>query len=167
MVGAAQEQVLQLARSSARSRAKRDQRKLATEFAPNYRISEASTMMKFRVPLLAFPLISLLLSTSVRADAEAEKYVDDALPLMYHTCKSVVDESNGDNAYVDKVVRALVAVSLYNREVDIANFAKSDDDKAKLRDKFISELAEGCEDDKNALLAGVIDEAVAEALSSK
>jgi hypothetical protein len=78
-----------------------------------------------------------------------------------------VDESNGDNAYVDKVVRALVAVSLYNREIDIAKFAKSDADKEKLKDKFISELAEGCEDDKNALLAGVIDEAVAETLSLK
>jgi hypothetical protein len=60
----------------------------------------------------------VLLSTAVRADAEAEKYVDDAMPLMYHTCQSVVDESNGNNEYVDKVLRAMVAVSLYNREVD-------------------------------------------------
>jgi hypothetical protein len=124
-------------------------------------------MSKYFLPFFALPLIPLLLATPVRADAEAEKYVDDALPLMYHTCQSVVDESNGDNAYVDKVVRALVAVSLYNREIDIAKFAKSDADKEKLKDKFISELAEGCEDDKNALLAGVIDEAVAETLSLK
>lgn len=116
---------------------------------------------------LALALMSVCFSASARADAEAEKYVDDALPLMYHTCKSVVDESNGDNAYVDKVVRALVAVSLYNREIDIAKFASSDADKAKLRDKFIAELADGCEDDKNALLAGVIDEAVADTLSAK
>jgi hypothetical protein len=112
-------------------------------------------------------LMTVCFSASARADAEAEKYVDDALPLMYHTCQSVVDESNGDNAYVDKVVRALVAVSLYNREIDIAKFATSDADKAKLRDKFIAELADGCEDDKNALLAGVIDDAVADALSAK
>jgi hypothetical protein len=116
---------------------------------------------------LALALTSVCFSASARADAEAEKYIDDALPLMYHTCQSVVDESNGDNAYVDKVVRALVAVSLYNREIDIAKFASSDADKAKLRDKFIAELADGCEDDKNALLAGVIDEAVADTLSAK
>jgi hypothetical protein len=116
---------------------------------------------------LALALMSVCFSASARADAEAEKYVDDALPLMYHTCQSVVDESNGDNAYVDKVVRALVAVSLYNREVDISKFASSDADKAKLRDKFIAELADGCKDDKNALLAGVIDEAVADTLSAK
>ncbi len=117
--------------------------------------------------VLALALIPLFFSASARADAEAEKYVDDALPMMYHTCLSVVDESNGDNAYVDKVVRALVAVSLYNREIDISKFAKTDEDKSKLRDKFIAELAEGCKDDNKALLAGVIDDAVAETLAAK
>ena len=124
-------------------------------------------MNRFLYSSLALALMSVCFSASARADAEAEKYIDDALPLMYHTCQSVVDESNGDNAYVDKVVRAMVAVSLYNREIDIAKFASSDADKAKLRDKFIAELADGCEDDKNALLAGVIDEAVADTLSAK
>jgi hypothetical protein len=117
--------------------------------------------------VLVLALITVLISSAARADAEAEKYVDDALPMMYHTCRSVVDESNGDNAYVDKVVRALLAVSLYNREIDISKFAKSDEDKSKLRDKFIAELADGCKDDNNALLAGVIDDAVSETLSAK
>jgi hypothetical protein len=124
-------------------------------------------MKSFLSTILVLALIPTGFSISARADAEAEKYVDDALPLMYHTCQSVVDESNGDNAYVDKVVRALVAVSLYNREIDIAKFAKTDADKAKLRDKFIAELADGCKHDNNALLAGVIDEAVADTLSGK
>jgi hypothetical protein len=124
-------------------------------------------MKSTRSTVLALVLLPIWLSTSARADAEAEKYVDEALPLTYHTCQSVVDESKGDNAYVDKVVRALVALSLYNREIDIAKYAKTDADKAKLRDKFIAELAEGCKEDKNALLAGVIDEAVAETLPKK
>lgn len=117
--------------------------------------------------VLVLTLIPVFFTSAARADAEAEKYIDDALPMMYHTCQSVVDESNGDNAYVDKVVRALVAVSLYNREVDISKFAKTDEDKTKLRDKFIAELADGCKDDNNALLAGVIDDAVSETLSAK
>jgi hypothetical protein len=117
--------------------------------------------------VLALALIPMFFSVSARADAEAEKYVDDALPMMYHTCRSVVDESNGDNAYVDKVVRALVAVSLYNRDIDISKFAKTDEEKSKLKDKFIAELAEGCKDDNNALLAGVIDDAVSQTLPAK
>jgi hypothetical protein len=114
--------------------------------------------------MFAASLTALLLSTSAHADAEAEKMVDDALPLMYHTCQSVVDESDGNSAYVDKVIRSLVAVSLYNREVDISKLAKSDEEKAKLHDKFVKELVEECKEDKNALLAGVIDDAVAETL---
>lgn len=123
-------------------------------------------MKNYWLSLFAVPLVPLF-STSVLADAEAEKYVDEALPLTYHTCQSVVDESNGDSAYVDTVVRALVALSLYNREVDIEQLAKSDDDKKGLSDKFIAKMAEGCKEDPNALLAGVIDDAVAEALASK
>ena len=124
-------------------------------------------MNKHWFTLLAVPLFQLSLSTAVRADAAAEKYVDDALPLMYHTCRSVVDESNGDNAYIENVVRALVAVSLYNRDVDISKYAKSEADKTELRDKFVEELGEGCKTDNNALLAGVIDKAVVNALSLK
>jgi hypothetical protein len=114
--------------------------------------------------MLAASLTVLLLSTSAQADAEAEKMIDDAMPLMYHTCQSVVTESDGNNEYVDKVIRALVAVSLYNREVDISKLAKSDAEKGKLHDKFVKELVEECKEDKNALLAGVIDDAVAETL---
>jgi hypothetical protein len=116
---------------------------------------------------LTLALMSVCLSASARADAEAEKYVDDALPLMYHTCQSVVDESNGNNEYVDKVIRALVAVSLYNREIDISKFAKTDADMKKLHEEFVEELVENCKEDKNALLAGVIDNAVADALDQK
>jgi hypothetical protein len=124
-------------------------------------------MKSYWYALLAAPLAALTLSTSVRADAEAEKLVDDALPLMYHTCQSVVDESNGNNEYVDQVIRAMVAVSLYNREIDISKFAKTDADLKKLHEKFVEELVEDCKADKNALLAGVIDNAVADALDQK
>lgn len=123
--------------------------------------------MKNRISLIAAPLLVLAQCTSAFADAEAEKYVDDALPLMYHSCASVVEESNGDNAYVDKVIRALLAVSLYNREIDISKFADSDAEKNVLQEKFAAALGEACKKDNNALLAGAIDGAVATALSAK
>lgn len=116
---------------------------------------------------LLAPALLCSLSTVVLADAEAEKYVDDALPLMYHSCKSVVEEAAGDNAAIDKVIRALVAVSLYNRDVEISRFEVSDEAKTTLHDKFVAALKKGCEADKDALLAGVIDQAVADALAAK
>ncbi len=123
--------------------------------------------MKKPISLIAGLIFALAHATSAQADAEAEKYVDDALPFMYHTCASVVEESDGKDEYVDKVIRALVAVSLYNREVDISKYANSDADKTALQEKFAAALGEACKADSNALLAGVVDEAVAHVLTSK
>ncbi len=121
--------------------------------------------MKNGISIFAGLIFAFAHATAVKADAEAEQYVDDALPLMYHTCASVVEESDGKTEYVDKVIRALLAVSLYNREIDISKYAKTDEDKTELQKKFASELGDACEEDNNALLAGVIDDAVVEVLS--
>jgi hypothetical protein len=86
---------------------------------------------------------------------------------MYHSCQSVVDEASGDNLYIEGVVRSLVAVSLYNRDVDESMFEISDEAKTALHDKFAAAVKKGCEGDKDALLAGVVDNAVAEALSRR
>lgn len=124
-------------------------------------------MSNFLIKLAAMPVLLLALNTSAMADEEAEKYVDEALPLMYHSCRSVVEEASGDNAYIEKVIRALTAVSLYNRDVQISQFEISDEAKNTLHDKFVMLLKAGCEADNDALLAGVIDKAVSEALVSK
>jgi len=124
-------------------------------------------MTKSWIKLACLPALLLALSNPVYADAEAEKYVDEALPLMYHSCKSVVEEADGDNSYIEKVIRALVAVSLYNRDVQISQFEISEEAKTALHDKFVMLLKAGCEADNDALLAGVIDKAVSEALVSK
>ncbi|MEM6659300.1 MAG: hypothetical protein AAF625_14530 [Pseudomonadota bacterium] len=94
------------------------------------------------------------------ADQAAEQMVQDALPVMYHTCASVVEEANGDEAFIYAVVGKMTAVSIYNRQIDINDHATSDEDKAKLREAFVAALRNGCSDDKDALLAGVVDNAV-------
>ena len=124
-------------------------------------------MTKFWIALTAVPLLLIALAAPAMADAAAEKLVDDALPLMYHSCKSVVDETKGDAAEIEKVVSALVAVSLYNHEIDISKHVKTEAEKTALRDKFVEALGKECKRDKEALLAGAIDDAVIFALSSK
>ncbi|MCV2887736.1 hypothetical protein [Ruegeria aquimaris] len=101
-----------------------------------------------------------LFTTASRADEEAEKMVQDALDVMYHTCQSVIDEADGDEAYVLDVVSKMVALSLYNREIDITAYSTSEEDKTRLREAFIAALGEGCQSDQNALLGGVVDTAV-------
>ncbi len=124
-------------------------------------------MTKFWITLVAVPAFHFALANTALADPAAEKYIDDALPLMYHSCKSVVDEAAGDEAYITKVISALVAVSLYNHEIDISKYAKTDADKTALRDKFVEALGKECKRDKDALLAGAIDDAVVTALALK
>jgi hypothetical protein len=150
MVGVAQDKVRQSARLSALCARRRNE-----------------AMARFLTALVLIPAFLLSLNTAVFADAEAEKYVDEALPLMYHSCKSVVEEAAGDNAYIEKVIRALVSVSLYNRDVQISLFEISETAKTTLHDKFVALLQAGCEADNNALLAGVVDRAVSGALAGK
>ena len=83
-------------------------------------------MTRSWISLVAVPVLHFALANPAFADAAAEKYIDDALPLMYHTCKTVVDEAAGDSAYITKVVRALVAVTVYNHEIDISKHVKSE-----------------------------------------
>lgn len=123
--------------------------------------------MKRSILAVSAPMLCWALSTAAFADAAAEKYVDDALPLMYHTCASVVEENNGNTESIDKVIRALLAVSLYNREIDISKYATTDAEKTALQQKFAAALGEECQKDNNALLAGAIDDAVALVLKSQ
>lgn len=102
----------------------------------------------------------LALGNPAFADDAAQKMVDEALPHMYHTCASVVDESDGDDEYVLAIVGKITALSLYNREIDIAQYATSDEQKEQLREAFLAALTAGCGADEDALLAGVIDDAV-------
>nr|WP_170538030.1 hypothetical protein [Ruegeria arenilitoris] len=113
-------------------------------------------LLDFKPVLAGF----ILLPSIGTADEAADQIAQDALPLMYHTCASVIEEADGNDEYVFDVVRKMTALSLYNRQVDIEEFASSDEEKAKLREAFLSALTEGCAGDEDALLGGVVDDAV-------
>ncbi|MFY2825641.1 hypothetical protein [Ruegeria sp. MALMAid1280] len=94
------------------------------------------------------------------ADDAADQMVQDALPVMHYTCASIAEEADGDEAFVVAVVEKMTALSLYNRQINIEDHATTDEEKAQLRDAFIAALSEGCAADKDALLGGVVDNAV-------
>ena len=116
---------------------------------------------------LSLAASALLGATAVIADEAAEAYVEEALPYAYHTCESVVAEADGDDAYIDRVIRAHVAMSLYNREIDVTAVEMTDARKDEVHGRFVAALRKGCERDASALLAGVVDRAVAHALSTE
>lgn len=94
------------------------------------------------------------------ADEAAEQMVQDALPVMHYTCASIAEEADGDEEFVVAVVGKMAALSIYNRQINIEDHASTDEEKAQLRETFIAALSEGCAADKNALLGGVVDNAV-------
>ncbi|UAB87836.1 YmgD family protein [Ruegeria sp. SCSIO 43209] len=111
-------------------------------------IKSSFCAMLFVIPTFAF------------ADEAAEQMVQDVLPMMHYTCASIAEEADGDEAFVVEVVGKMTALSLYNRQINIEDHAASDEEKAQLREAFIAALSEGCAADKNALLGGVVDNAV-------
>ncbi|WP_253762700.1 YmgD family protein [Ruegeria sp. HKCCD4884] len=104
--------------------------------------------------------ICVSLSSAALADEAAEQMVQDALPVMHYTCASIAEEADGDEAFVVSVVEKMTALSLYNRQINIEDHATTDEEKTQLRETFIAALSEGCAADKNALLGGVVDNAV-------
>jgi len=79
---------------------------------------------------------------------------------MHYTCASIAEEADGDEEFVVVVVGKMTALSLYNRQINIEDHASTDEEKAQLREVFIAALSDGCAADKDALLGGVVDNAV-------
>ncbi|KIC43374.1 hypothetical protein RA27_00515 [Ruegeria sp. ANG-R] len=104
--------------------------------------------------------VFLLAPTFALTDEAAQQMVQEALPVMHYTCASIAEEANGDEEFVVAVVGKMTALSLYNRQINIEDHATTDEEKAQLREAFIAALSEGCAADKNALLGGVVDNAV-------
>ncbi|WP_170466822.1 hypothetical protein [Ruegeria arenilitoris] len=103
---------------------------------------------------------ALSLPAEAMADEAADQMVQEVLPMMHYTCASIAEEADGDEEFVVAVVGKMTALSLYNRQINIEDHATTDEEKAHLREAFIAALSEGCAADKDALLGGVVDNAV-------
>ena len=124
-------------------------------------------MIRARTALLVASLFFLPHAGSAVADPGAEMYIDRAQDILHHSCATLVAEAGDDELQMNMVVGLMVAVSLYNRGIDITHFARTDDEKAALHDKFTAALTKGCEEDADSLLAGLVDRAVVEILTTE
>lgn len=113
------------------------------------------------IKALSGTALALAIGTSgAYADEEAQQMLMDAMPVMHYSCASLIAEADGDEDLVHSVVSKITFVSLYNHSIDLTKYASTDEEREKLRETFLAELRAGCEPDKNALLAGVIDRSV-------
>lgn len=133
-------------------------------FDHSHRVFSMRYMQILSAGALAFSLFGAGISL---ADDAAEKYVKQAASVLHHSCASLGEESREGEARILKVIEMMAAISFYNREVDIADFARTDEEKADLKKKFFTDLKRGCDQDPDALLAGVVDRAVVYALTTE
>jgi len=101
-----------------------------------------------------------------QADEAMDKIINTAQPFMHHSCGSVIASYGDDEAQVAEIVRLMAMVSLYNRQIDILAEIPEGQDRAGLKDEFIEELEDACDDDPGMLLAGAVDLAVKETMEA-
>lgn len=77
---------------------------------------------------------------AARADEEMDLILDGAMPFMHHSCESMINNYGVDEKKVADIVRLMVAVSLYNREIDIEKAIPDEDLRATLKDEFVAAL---------------------------
>jgi hypothetical protein len=119
------------------------------------------THIKYAAPV-AIGLMAF--AGTAQADEEMNRILDEAMPYMHHSCESVISNYGEDEAQVEQIVRLMVAVSLYNREINVEEAVPDEAERATLRDEFIAALEDACAADPNTLLAGAVDTAVKDAL---
>lgn len=101
-----------------------------------------------------------------QADEFMDEVISSAQPYMHHSCGSVLDTYGDDEAQVAEIVRLMGMVSLYNRQIDVLAEVQDEQDRADLKDEFVEELEDACDDDPGMLLAGAVDLAIKETMEA-
>lgn len=112
----------------------------------------------------AAALFLLSMGQIAQADEVMEQVIDTAQPYMHHSCGSIIDVYGEDEAKVAEIVRLMAMLSLFNRQIDVLAAVPGEQDRAVLKDEFVEELEDACDDDPGMLLAGAVDLAVKETL---
>ncbi|MCE8537882.1 YmgD family protein [Ruegeria pomeroyi] len=117
-----------------------------------------------RIPTIALAMFAL--SGTAQADEEMQRIIAAAMPHMHYSCESVLEAHPGDDQVVADIVRLMAMVSLYNRQIDILALIPDEADRAGLKDDFVKELGDTCDDDPGRLLAAAVDDAVKETMDA-
>ncbi|WP_193140843.1 MULTISPECIES: YmgD family protein [unclassified Meridianimarinicoccus] len=97
-----------------------------------------------------------------QADEIMDQTIAAAQPYMHHSCGSILDSYGDDEAKVAEIVRLMAMISLYNRQIDVLAEVMDEQDRAGLKDEFVEELEDACDDDPGMSLTGAVDLAVRE-----
>ena len=111
-------------------------------------------------------ILSVTLTGVAHADEEMDQAIAAVMPYMHHSCASVIEDFGDDEEKVAEIVRLMAMVSLYNRQIDVFAAVPDESEQDKLRDEFVEELEDACDDDPGKLLAGAVDDAVRDTMEA-
>ena len=130
------------------------------------RIAWGRTMFRRRASTGCAAVGLVALSGMAQAeDVDVEAVIQSAMAHMHHSCASVLETYPEDEDAVAEIVRSMAFVSLYNRQLDVLALVPDEGEREGLRDEFVEELEDACDDDPGRLLAGAVDDAVRQTMA--
>ncbi|MEE4189726.1 MAG: hypothetical protein V2I76_14950 [Roseobacter sp.] len=122
-------------------------------------------MFKQITPIACATTLLVAVGTMGQAEEfDIQAVIDSAMPHMHHSCGSILDTYADDEEAINTIVREMAFVSLYNREIDVLAVAPEAAESGALREEFVEELEDACDDDPGMLLAGAVDIAIKETM---
>jgi hypothetical protein len=119
------------------------------------------------LPVKCLPVVALSalsVANTAHADEEMDAIIEQAMPHMHYSCASIIADYPDDEEAVAEIVRLMVAVSLFNRGIDVEKEIPDEANRTTLKDEFMAALEDACKADPDALLAGAVDVAVKDAV---
>lgn len=119
---------------------------------------------KFGTAICAAALLCVVYDVAQAEDVDIQAVIDSAMPHMHHSCASILETYADDEESINTIVREMAFVSLYNRQIDVLAAAPEEAESGALREEFVEELEDACDDDPGMLLAGAVDIAIKETM---
>ena len=113
--------------------------------------------------LLTLSLAPFLNAQETDSDVlEYEDYVQMALPNLHHSCRTAWEATSGDETKLLEMIGPMIALSLFHREIDLIALAEERGGVEPLQAEFYETLKNSFLGEPDAMLVGVVDQAVAE-----
>jgi hypothetical protein len=98
-------------------------------------------------------------------DVDIEAVIESAMAHKHHSCASVLETYPEDEESIAEIVREMAFLSLQNRQIDVLALVPEEAERDGLRDEFVEEMEDACDDDPGRLLAGAVDVAVRQTMA--
>lgn len=114
-----------------------------------------------RIPALLCTAV-LMASPAIAQDSEASVLLSEAQGVLHLTCNTIVGTYGEDDERLLDVIGLMAAVSLNNRGIDFLQMNLTDDEVTEIRAEFADQIGDACAEDADRLMAGIVDDVIAE-----